>query len=114
MAQILKVTIDEFVRSDWDEMIVYTLSQNQKDELMNNQAVTKKEYRSPKGYVYETHQHETPQLILVVKGELTHVAEGNKYVQNPNDLLVVPANLPHHGYVGKEELVVYAFNKKKP
>lgn len=44
------------------------------------------------------------------KGFLTHYASGKAFPENPGELLVVPAFLPHTGKSGeKENLIVWVF-----
>ena len=108
----LPFTIDELIEKPWNKFIVYTLSNDEKKQLINHEGLTKQPYNFPKGNVWSEHQHEKPQLLLVIKGELTHKADGKEYHQLQNDLLIVPANKLHKAYSGKNtDLIVYAFNK---
>jgi len=108
----LPFTIDKLVEIPWNEMIVYTISDSEKKQLMDHKGFTKKRYNFPRGNVWDKHSHDEPQLLLVIEGELIHQANNREYKQLPNDLLIVPANIVHAAYAGDHtDLVVYAFNK---
>ena len=114
MAERLPIPIDEFIESEWNEMEIYEITLDDKARLLGNSRISKKEYKIEKGKEFPLHQHDVPQLLLVEKGELTHYAEGREYAQYPNELLIVPANLPRSALAGKlEELVVYVFKKNE-
>ena len=112
MSEKLSYTIDELVKEPWNEMIVYSLNEIQKQDIINHKRLVKKEYSFRKGNEWEKHSHDKPQLLLVFKGKLTHRANNKIYVQNPNDLLIVPKDLPHIAYAD-EDLALYWFTKKE-
>lgn len=112
MPEKLTFSINELVEKPWDKMIVYSLNEEQKQELINHKGLVKIEYSFRKGNEWTKHSHDTPQLLLVFQGELTHKANNKIYVQYPNDLLIVPKNLPHTAYADKD-LDLYWFTKNK-
>lgn len=112
MPEKLPFTINELVENPWDEIIVYRLNEDQKKELLNNKALMRREYMFNKGTEWKEHSHNKPQLILLIEGELVHMAKGEDYIQNPNDLLIVPADLLHTAHA-KKDLVLYWFTKHK-
>ena len=108
----LLYTIEELVEErPWNKFIVYHLTKTQREEIFDYQGLIKKRHEADKGYEYEEHKHDEPQLLLVEKGKLIHRVNSKEYVQGPGDLLVIPKNIQHTGYV-EEDLVVYVFHKK--
>lgn len=113
MSEELSITIKELVEKPWSEMIVYSLTEKQKEELLNNKNLVNEYIMFPKGSVWEEHSHNRSQLILVIAGKLTHVANRKEFVQDANDLLIVPKDILHYAYAGKSKhLLVYVFHKK--
>jgi len=92
-------------------MIVYSLTDEQKQQLVNNKKLVKREYFFRKGDEWREHSHKEPQILLLIEGQLTHKANSMDYVQYLNDLLIVPANLPHTAYADKD-LHLYWFTRK--
>lgn len=111
MPENLPFTIKELVEMPWNEMAVYSLSVSEKNELISNKDLEKREYFFRKGHEWPEHSHDNPQLLLVLEGQLTHRANNREYVQNPNDLLIIPAHLPHTAYADKDHHL-YWFSKK--
>jgi len=111
MPEKLPYTINELVEMPWNEMVVYSLTDKQKQELISHEKIVKHEYFFRKGNEWEEHHHDKPQLLLVLEGQLTHRANNKDYIQYQNDLLIVPANLPHTAYTNKD-LHLHWFTKK--
>jgi len=112
MTKQLDITIEDFIKLDWNEMTIYGLNDNQLGSLLKNNTISNKQYTFPKGKSFDKHDHDKAQLIYVIQGELTHIVDSEEYFQQPGDLLVVPKNIPHSAYAGKsEDLIVYAFWK---
>lgn len=107
----LSFTINELVEKPWSEMKVYSLDEKQKNELINHKGLVKREYFFRKGNEWQEHSHENAQLLLILEGQLTHKDNNKEYIQYPNDLLVVPANLPHTAYAD-EDIRLYWFTRK--
>lgn len=113
MPEKLSFTINELVEKPWNGMIVYSLTEKQKEELLNNKNLVNEYIMFPKGSVWEEHSHNRSQLLLVIAGKLTHVVGRKEFVQEANDVLIVPKDIPHHAYAGKTKpLLVYVFHKK--
>ena len=113
MSEELSITIKELVERPWSEMIVYSLTEKQKEELLNNKNLVNEYIMFLKGSVWEEHSHNRSQLILVIAGKLTHIANRKEFVQEVDNLLIVPKDVIHHAYAGKSKhLLVYVFHKK--
>jgi quercetin dioxygenase-like cupin family protein len=110
----LNIPIENFVRKEWNEMKVYKITAQQQEELLNNYSLNKKFLVFPAHQHFPIHSHDRPQLILVIDGELTHVAKTKEYPQEKYELLVVPAYLQHTAFAGKDTLKIYMLTKKFP
>ncbi|MEK6873158.1 MAG: AraC family ligand binding domain-containing protein [Nanoarchaeota archaeon] len=111
MSEKIPFNVNELVEKPWNKMAVYILTDEQKQQLVNHKKLVKREYFFRKGNKWDEHYHKESQILLLIKGQLTHKAKNMDYVQNPNDLLIVPANLPHSAYANKD-LHLYWFTKK--
>ena len=112
MPEKLPFTINELVENPWNEMRVYSLNEDQKKELVDNKKIVKNEYFFRNGTEWAEHSHKKPQLLLVLEGQLIHRVNNNNYVQNTNDLLIMPADLPHTAHADKD-IHLYWFTKHK-
>ncbi len=104
--------IKEIIASEWKEIQLYKIKPEDEPELSTNPSLRKISYNFEEGKKFIEHSHETPQLLLVKEGKLTHYdTKGNEYVQHPYDILIVPAHFPHSAST-EEELIVDVFHKK--
>ncbi|MEN9625761.1 MAG: Cupin domain [archaeon] len=103
----------ELIADNWENMEVYHMNEEQKEKLLNNKILEQEYIMFPKGSVWEEHAHTRPQLLLVIAGKLTHVVDRKEFVQEANDVLIVPKNIPHRAFASKNKpLLVYVFHKK--
>ena len=105
--------IKELIENPWSSMDIFHLTEEQKESLLSNPLVLHEYMMINKGSVWEEHSHSRGQMILVIAGKLTHVVNRKEFIQEANDILIIPANIPHHAYAVKNKhLIVYVFHKK--
>lgn len=105
--------IDALVDGPWDQIGLYHLTPEQSAALIAHKNAYVQKGWFPARYTFEEHAHGRPQLLLVVRGTLTHADGKMHYTQSENDLLIVPAKLKHTAKVGNEELEFYLILKKE-
>ncbi|MEK6872011.1 MAG: cupin domain-containing protein [Nanoarchaeota archaeon] len=105
--------LNEIINGEWNDVTLFTLTEEMKEVLLASPMVDKEYMTFNKNTVWENHAHTRAQLLLVIAGRLTHVVRGDEFMQEPNDLLIVPKNLVHRAFSGKSKpLLVYVFYKK--
>ena len=105
--------INELIINKWDTFELFEISEEQKENLLNSPHLFKEHIMFNKGTIWEEHSHTRSQMLLVIAGKLTHVVNGKEFTQEKNDILIVPQNLLHSAYSGRNKpLLVYVFNKK--
>ena len=92
MKKILE-DINSLINDSWETMEGYYINEEQKEFLLNNKSLIHQYIMFNKGNIWEEHAHTNPQLLLVIRGKLTHVVNNKEYIQETNDLLVVPKNV---------------------
>lgn len=102
--------IEEIIADEWKSPALYKISKNDEEILSSSPNLKKITLSFEKGSQFEEHIHQKPQLLLVKEGKLTHYAEGKEYTQNPYDILIVPAHLPHSA-IAEADLVIDVFHK---
>ena len=60
----------------------------------------------PAGTYFPVHQHEAEQIMIVVEGYIDQVIDGKMYRVNAGDVIVMPSNIPHGGYVRDQDCKV--------
>ena len=104
---------DELISDSWENMELYRMNEEEKEKLLSGKQLEQEYIMFPKGSVWEEHAHTRPQLLLVIAGKLTHVVGRKEFVQEANDVLIVPKNISHRAFAGKQKpLLVYVFHKK--
>ena len=53
------------------------------------------------GWVTKLHQHAADETIYMIKGTMRWIVGGKEVTINPGDVLYIPPNTPHEGYVGE-------------
>ena len=51
-------------------------------------------------YEYQTHTHEETKILAILKGGMCVTVNGEHFVIEPGDKLVIPGNIPHSAQVG--------------
>ena len=87
--------IKELIENPWSSMDIFHLTEEQKESLLSNPLVLHEYMMINKGSVWEEHSHSRGQMILVIAGKLTHVVNRKEFIQEANDILIIPANIPH-------------------
>jgi quercetin dioxygenase-like cupin family protein len=105
-------SVTKFIENDWNEMGVYSLTREQKNELLDSNKLIHHRLILPKGNKFDEHAHEHGQLLLIERGFLTHYANGKEYPQKEGELLVIPAGFLHTAQIGEhEDLAFVLFDK---
>jgi len=52
-------------------------------------------FEAPAGTRFETHQHDSEQITLVLDGELAFELEGHTVIVGPGEVIAIPSNVPH-------------------
>ena len=60
----------------------------------------------PAGTYFPVHQHVAEQIMVVVEGYIDQVIDGKMYRVNAGDVIVMPSNIPHGGYVRDQDCKV--------
>ena len=60
----------------------------------------------PAGTYFPVHQHVAEQIMVVVEGYIDQVIDGKMYRVNAGDVIVMPSNIPHGGYVREQDCKV--------
>jgi len=63
----------------------------------------------PKGTYFPVHQHEAEQIMVLVDGFVEQIIDGKLYPVNKGDVIVLPSNVPHGGYVREDSTVIDIF-----
>ena len=58
---------------------------------------------------FPVHQHEAEQIMIVLDGFIEQIIDGKLYPARKGDVLILPSNIPHGGYVREETTVVDVF-----
>ena len=61
------------------------------------------------GAYFPVHQHEAEQIMIVLDGFIEQIIDGKLYPARKGDVLILPSNIPHGGYVREETTVVDVF-----
>jgi len=48
---------------------------------------------------FATHRHESEEIVIVVDGECDEIVEGKLYHLKEGDVIVLPSNIEHGGYI---------------
>jgi len=48
---------------------------------------------------FPVHQHEAEQIMIVLDGYMDEIIEGKLYRVKKGDVLILPSNIPHGGYI---------------
>ena len=49
---------------------------------------------------FSVHHHESEQVMIVVDGEIDEIVEGKLYHLTKGDVIILPPNIKHGGYIG--------------
>jgi quercetin dioxygenase-like cupin family protein len=49
--------------------------------------------------VFPPHRHEAEQIMIVIDGYMDEIIEGKLYRVKPGDVIVLPSNVEHGGYI---------------
>ena len=60
----------------------------------------------PAGTYFPVHQHVAEQIMVVLEGYIDQVIDGKMYRVNAGDVIVMPSNIPHGGYVRDQDCKV--------
>ncbi len=56
----------------------------------------------PANTYFPIHQHVAEQIMIVLEGYIDQVIDGKMYRVNKGDVITMPSNIPHGGYVRDE------------
>lgn len=51
------------------------------------------------GTHFPPHRHEAEQIMIVIDGSMDEIIEGKLYRVKPGDVIVLPSNIEHGGYI---------------
>lgn len=57
----------------------------------------------PAGTYFPLHQHAAEQIMIVLEGFIDQIIDGKLYRVNKGDVIVMPSNIPHGGYVRDQD-----------
>ena len=66
----------------------------------------------PAGTYFPVHQHVAEQIMVVVEGYIDQVIDGKIYRVNSGDVIVMPSNVPHGGYVREQDCRSSIFSRR--
>jgi quercetin dioxygenase-like cupin family protein len=57
----------------------------------------------PAGTYFPLHQHAAEQIMIVLEGFIDQIIDGKLHRVNKGDVIVMPGNIPHGGYVRDQD-----------
>ena len=50
---------------------------------------------------FPVHRHEAEQIMIVLEGHMDDIIDGKLYRVGKGDVVILPSNIPHGGYIGE-------------
>ena len=79
----------------WEDITKEIMSESISRRVITGERAMVAEINIAQGALVPTHHHESEQISYCLEGRLKLEIEGQKFVLNPGDILVIPSQVPH-------------------
>ena len=82
----------------WDEVELESVNESMQRRIVTGEKMTVARIYFKDGFIVPLHSHPNEQITQVVKGQMLFVFDGSEaqeMLHNPEDVVVIPANIPH-------------------